>query len=54
MSEKDWDDFPKEELLGIAPALIYLKRAFGTEVGNPNNPQPSESVEQKKEKPDVR
>ena len=36
MSEKDWDDIPVEELKSVAPALIYLKRTFGTEVGNPS------------------
>lgn len=48
MSENDWDDIPKEELLKVAPALIYLKKTFGTEVGNPIPSKPP--VEPKKEK----
>ena len=35
MNNDNWDEFPAEELKKVASALIYLKRNFGTEVGNP-------------------
>jgi hypothetical protein len=47
MSEKDWDNIPKEELLAVAPALVYMKRTFGTEVGKPADPQPPEPKKEK-------
>ena len=30
MSEKDWDNYDREELLNVAPALLDLRRRFGT------------------------
>jgi hypothetical protein len=40
MPEKDWDDISKEELIAVAPSLLYLKRTFGTSVGNPEPAKP--------------
>ena len=42
MSEKDWDDIPKEELLGIADSILYLKRHFSTDVGHPKPSAPKD------------
>jgi hypothetical protein len=39
--EKDWDNYEREELLGVAPSLLYLKRTFGTSIGDPDNSKPS-------------
>jgi hypothetical protein len=42
MSEKDWDDIPVEELKSVATSLVYLKRAFGTDVGHPRVAAPED------------
>ena len=37
----DWNEIDREEILSVAPALLYLKRTFGTTLGGAaNSPQP--------------